>query len=308
MAAMTLYQFARIVEIRTKVVSVSAYLIGTLFAVYRTGSFDIAPGIIMFLAVLAVDMGTTGFNSFFDYYRGVDSLDTNRERDKVLVHQGVPPGVALLVSLALFAAAMPLGIALAFLVGWVVIPVGALCMVVGYLYNGGPIPISRTPAGELAAGGFLGAVLVLLSYYVQAGTVTPEAILVALPSLLLVSSILTVNNSCDIKGDRQAGRRTLSILLGPTKAAWLIYILGAAGFLLVGYYAVARVLPTTTIYLLIVTAPAVIREYRRMHRRGYSHESKGASMGSISTVFALYTVTVVLPLGVEIVRDLLRET
>ena len=301
MCAMTLYQFARIVEIRTKIVSISAYLIGTLLAVYQTGSFDPGVALLMLLAVLAVDMGTTGFNSFFDYYRGVDSRETNRESDKVLVHQGVPPGIALLVSLALFALAMPLGILLAFLVGWELIPVGALCMAVGYLYNGGPLPISRTPLGELAAGGFLGSVLLLLSFYTQHAALTTEALLVSLPSLLFVASILTVNNTCDIEGDRMAGRKTLSILLGPRVAPWLIYILGIAGFALTGYNAYRGALPACSGYLALLAAPLVILEYRRMHRRGYSHETKGPSMGSISKVFLIYTVVVVLPLTAHVV-------
>jgi 1,4-dihydroxy-2-naphthoate octaprenyltransferase len=301
---MTLYQFARIVETRTKIVSVSAYLIGTLYAVYRTGSLDVATAVVMLLAVLAVDMGTTGFNSFFDYYRGVDSRETNREADKVLVHQGVPPGIALLVSLALFAVAMPLGIALAFLSGWEIIPIGALCMAVGYFYNGGPLPISRTPLGELAAGGFLGSVLVLLSFWVQREALTTEAFLVSLPSLLLVASILTVNNTCDIAGDTKAGRKTLSILLGPGSAPWLIYLFGAAGFLLTAYNALRGILPLWCGYLTAIAAPLVILEYRRMHRRGYSHETKGASMGSISKVFAIYTAVVVLPLLATVVLRL----
>lgn len=300
MVAMTLYQFARIVEIRTKIVSVSAYLIGTLLATYQTGEFDLLVGVVMLLAVLAVDMGTTGFNSFFDYYRGVDSHETNRESDKVLVHQGVPPGVALLLSLGLFALAMPLGIALAVLVGWELIPIGALCMAVGYLYNGGPLPISRTPLGELVAGGFLGSVLVLLAFYVQRDSLNTQAFLVSLPSLFLVASILTVNNTCDIKGDTQAGRRTLSILLGPKIAPWLVYLLGAAGFLLTGYNAYRGFLPDWSGYLGLLCAPLVILEYRRMHRRGYSHETKGPSMGSISKVFGIYTAVVVLPLAAQV--------
>lgn len=303
MGGMTLYQFARIVEIRTKVVSVSAYLIGTLLAVYRTGSFDVAAGVVMFLAVLAVDMGTTGFNSFFDYYRGVDSRETNREKDKVLVHQGVPPGVALLVSLALFGLAMPLGIVLAVLTGWEIIPVGALCMAVGYFYNGGPLPISRTPLGELAAGGFLGSLLLLLSFWVQQGALTSEALLVSLPSLFLVASILTVNNTCDIAGDSQAGRKTLSILLGPGAAPWLIYLLGASGFVLTIYNSYSGVLPAWCGYLTLVAAPLIILEYRKMHRRGYSHETKGPSMGSISKVFIIYTAVVVVPLLARILTE-----
>lgn len=300
---MTLRQFLRIVELRTKVVSLSAYLIGTLYAVYRSGTFYPWRGVIMLLAVLAVDMGTTGFNSFFDYYRGVDRRETNRERDKVLIHQGVPPGVAFLVSLALFALAVPLGLVLTFMVGVEIAIIGSFSMAVGYLYTGGPLPISRTPLGELAAGGFLGALLVLLSYYVQQESLTVEALLVALPSMLIVASILTVNNTCDIEGDTRAGRKTLSILLGRAISPWLVYLLGLAAFALTIANGVTGNLPRLTVPIAAVATALALLEYRRMHRRGYAHGTKGPSMGSISKVFLLYTISVVAPLIVALLHE-----
>ena len=89
---------------------------------------------------------------------------------------------------------------------------------VGFLYTGGPYPISRTPFGELFAGGFLGSLLFVLSYYVQTLTFKWSAIVVSLPLLLLIGEILMVNNSCDRIADEIAGRRTLAILLGEQKS------------------------------------------------------------------------------------------
>lgn len=300
---MTFNDFARIVEIRTKIISLSAFLIGTLFAAYHAGKLSWLLLLLMLGATLAVDMGTTGFNSYFDFRSGVDSKQFNRERDKVLVHRGIRPHVALGISVALFGIAVVLGLLIGYLAGWEIIFVGAACMAVGFLYNGGPFPLSRTPFGELFAGGFLGLILVTLSYYVQTRTVDTAIVMLGLASFLLVSSILTVNNTCDLEGDRAAGRRTLSILLGRRGGEATIYVLGAAAYGVAAAAAVLGYLPRFSLLLLAVTAVAVVNEYRTMHLRGYSHETKGPSMGSVSKVFILYSAAVVVSLAAGLIFD-----
>ena len=293
---MTLTDFYRIVEIRTKIISVSAFLIGTLFAAHHAGRFSPLLALLMLAATLSVDMGTTGFNSYFDFRSGVDNARYNRERDKVLVHRGIGPNLALLISLGLFGVAVLLGLLLGYLVGWEIILVGAACMAVGFFYNGGPYPLSRTPLGELFAGGFLGLVLVVLSYYVQTQSLDAAALLAGLPSMLLVASILTVNNTCDLQGDRAAGRRTLSIVLGRRGGERVIYALGAAAYTLALLLPGLGLLPPATLAPLAAAALLTAAEYRRMHRRGYSHQTKGASMGGISKVFVLYTAAMLVSL------------
>jgi 1,4-dihydroxy-2-naphthoate octaprenyltransferase len=291
---MNMRQFFAIVEMRTKIVSVSTYLLATLYVVYRTGRIDPVTASLMFLATLLVDMGTTGFNTYFDYRRGVDNALYNREESKVVVHEDVPWGWALLVSLALFGAALPLGITLAVLAGWPVIIAGAACMAVGYFYTGGPYPISRTPLGELFAGGTLGSVLFLLVYYIQAGMPDLTALLVSLPSSLVIAAILTVNNTCDRVGDRAAGRKTMSILLGRTGGEVLGIAEVAAGYLLLAAGGPAGRLPAWAPLAVLPFASLSAREFVVMHRRGYSHETKGISMGGISRIFLQFTAAAAL--------------
>jgi len=68
---MTFFHFLRIVEIRTKIVSVSSLLIGTAFVFYSRIPFDPTAFVLLVISVLAIDMGTTAFNTFFDYLSGV---------------------------------------------------------------------------------------------------------------------------------------------------------------------------------------------------------------------------------------------
>ena len=298
---MTLKQFFRIVEIRTKIVSVSTFSIAVLYSVYAAGSFSWLLLGLMAAAVLMVDMGTTAFNIYFDYLRGVDHADYQREKEKVLVYEGVAPGAAFLTGAGLFGGAAALGLIIAFLTGWQVAAAGALCMGVGFFYTGGPRPISTIPAGELFAGGFLGTALFLITFFVFTGQMGWHALLASLPSFFLIASILTVNNTCDIEGDRASGRRTFSIVAGRRAGEIAVYVLGALGYGSVAALALAGGFPWWTAATIALAAVPARQEYRRMHRRRFIQATKGPSMGSISKIFALYTLAMWISLGLGIV-------
>jgi 1,4-dihydroxy-2-naphthoate octaprenyltransferase len=285
---MTLTQFNRIVEIRTKIISMGTFLSGSIYAGAVTGLWSWDRFLVMLFAVLFVDMGTTGFNSYFDFVSGTDRAELNFERDKVLVHEGVAPEAALGISLALFGAAGVLGLLLAWWTSFTLIVVGAICMGVGFLYTGGPLPISRTPFGELFAGGFLGTVLFTISYYVQTTTVDWQSIVVSIPLLLLIGMILTVNNTCDREADTIAGRRTLSILVGERSILIIMRATLLVAYTLPILYALVDLLPLIVIPCVLVAGIPAWRIHRSMEKRGFSLQTKGESMGSVSKLFLLY--------------------
>mgnify|MGYP006273566851 CR=1 FL=1 len=298
----TFRQLLRIVEIRTKVVSVSGLAIGCAYTWYRYGPDLEVSTFIFVMAVLAVDMATTGFNTFFDYFHGVDRRDHNREPDKVLVHQGVPAGTAFIVSMVLYAVAVLLGLFLAIRVSLWLVPVGAMSMLVGFLYNAGPVPISRTPLGEVFAGGFLGWVLVSLTIFVvRGGMLSATDLLVGVPSLFLVASILTVNNTCDIYGDARSGRRTISVLLGRLWGERLVYILGALAYLSAVSLVLLGLLPPPVLAGLLAAGLTNISLYVGLHRRGLNHDTKGASMGAISKTLVRFTAGFVTPVVILLI-------
>ena len=297
---MTFRQFAHLVELRTKAVSISSFIIGALYAVYRTGRLEVHLLVLTFFALLAVDMGTTAFNTYFDYMRGVDSDDFTRERDKLLLKGEYSPDRVLFLSLLLFGAAFFLGAALVAFRGWPVLIIGGLGMLTGFLYNGGPYPISRTPFGEIFAGGFLGTGVIVVTYYIQTGDLDWKVPAVSIPSLLMIASILTVNNTCDIAGDRAAGRKTLSVLLNVRGGEALVYSSGGAAFVLVAVLGLLGVYPWTAAAAAGGAFVPAIVEYLRMHKRGFSHHSKSVSMGSILRVFLYYTAAAAAGLAVRL--------
>jgi len=296
-APVTVVDLLQIVDIRTKIVSLSSLAIGTSYAVYTTHAFSIGLFVAMLLATLLVDMGTTGFNSYYDFLHGVDTVDTDAEKSKALVQRGIEPAVALRLSWFLFVLAAALGLVIGALVDWRIVLVGGACMTVALLYSGGPVPIARLPVGEIFAGGLLGLVLIAVSAYVQSRTLDPRILWLGLPSSTLIATILSVNNACDIEGDAKAGRRTVAILLGRDHAERVIH-LQAAVTLLLGYTLVPlRVLPVSALLPMTLAGLFGWRELARMHRRGFSHRTKAPSMGGISAVFVVYTLAILVAIG-----------
>ena len=289
MKASAVADFFAVVELRTKIVSVSTLSLATAYACRRTGFPAPIPFLLMWAAVLAVDMGTTAFNNYFDYWRGTDHYLSVDEADKVLVRKGVPPGFAFWSAFWCFASAVVLGLALAAAGDWWVLPVGALGMAVGFLYTGGPFPISRGPLGELFAGGFLGFTLFVVACGVWSTPVDPRTAAAALPSFFWIASILTVNNTCDIEGDRAVGRKTLSVLLGSSGGRFAVVGFGLLGQLAAIALALEGVLPRAAAFSLAVALVPIAALWRAMVRDGFSHATKGRNMKRILACVILFT-------------------
>jgi 1,4-dihydroxy-2-naphthoate octaprenyltransferase len=288
----TVLDVLQIVDIRTKIVSLSSLAIGTAYACATTRTFAPDALVLMVLATLCVDMGTTAFNTYYDFVRGVDTVETDVEQWKALVQRAIAPGVASTVAWLMFALAAICGLAIGALVDWRIVPVGAACMAVGFLYSAGPVPIARLPIGELFAGGLLGSVLIAVAAYVQGATPDARIVLLGLPSTTLIATILSVNNACDIEGDTRAGRRTLAIVLGRARAEWVIALQGLLTMALAFALVPLGVLPAAALVPLGAAALFAWRQFVAMRRRGFSHTTKSATMGSISAVFAVYTLAI----------------
>ena len=171
----------------------------------------------MLIASMAIQAGTNLFNEYYDYKRGLDTAESVGIAGAI-VHDGASSRFVLNCALACYILAALLGIYICAHSSWLLILIGAFCMLVGYLYTGGPYPISASPFGEVFAGGFLGTGVICISFFLQTHTVTRQCVLISVPTLILIGLILTSNNLRDRVGDEQNGRKTLVILLGHQKS------------------------------------------------------------------------------------------
>ena len=162
----------------------------------------------MLLASILIQISTNLFNEYYDYKRGLDNEDSVGIGGGI-VRDGIKPKTIMQLALSLYGISLLIGIYICMNSSWTLALVGLACMLIGYLYTGGPIPIAYTPFGELASGFVMGMGIVLISFFIQTGTVTLESVLISTPIMILVGSINLSNNIRDLDGDKENGRKTL---------------------------------------------------------------------------------------------------
>jgi 1,4-dihydroxy-2-naphthoate polyprenyltransferase len=195
-------------------------LLGTALAIQE---YSIHFGLFaaMLIASLFIQAATNMFNEYFDFKRGLDN-ENSVGIGGAIVRDGIKPKTVMQLAFSLYGLALLLGIYICMYSSWWLAVVGLVCMAAGYFYTGGPLPIAYTPFGEIVAGFFMGGLIIVISFFIQTGTVDSTSILVSIPISILVGAILLANNIRDLDGDKEFGRKTLAILLGRNNAIILL--------------------------------------------------------------------------------------
>jgi 1,4-dihydroxy-2-naphthoate polyprenyltransferase len=201
-------------------------LLGTVLALQYT-DVKISLFLAMLAASLLIQAATNMFNEYYDYKRGLDT-EHSVGIGGAIVRNGVKPSTVMNIAFSFYGIALLLGFYIVVNSTWWLAVIGIICMAAGYFYTGGPMPIAYTPLGEIVAGLFMGLIIILISFYIQTGTITAESILISVPVSILVGLILMANNIRDLDGDKENGRKTVAILLGKKGA---IILLGSMFFL-----------------------------------------------------------------------------
>jgi len=206
----------------------------------------------MLLASVLIQAATNLFNEYYDYKRGLDTEKSVGIGGGIVRH-GMSPSLIMNLALGMYAISLLLGVYICASSSWWLAVLGSFCMLMGYLYTGGPFPISYTPLGELFSGLFLGFLVILIAFFIQTGYVTQTAVLVAVPSGILVGLINLSNNLRDHDGDKANGRKTIPVLLGPPKAIVFMGIMFAFAYLwLIGLVVMGVVTPWALLALLSI--------------------------------------------------------
>ena len=187
----------------------------------------------MLIASMLIQAATNMFNEYYDYKLGLDN-ENSVGIGGTIVRHGVAPKTIMAIALSFYGIAMLLGVYICAMTSWWLVAVGLLCMLIGYLYTGGPYPIAYSPFGELVSGAVMGMGIVLIAFFIQTGDVTADAVIISVPSMILVGAIMLSNNIRDIVGDTEGGRKTMAILVGRHNAVTVL-----AGFFIVSYIWIA---------------------------------------------------------------------
>jgi 1,4-dihydroxy-2-naphthoate octaprenyltransferase len=253
------------------------------------GAFDVWLFLLTLVGAVCVHGATNLINDYFDYKSGVDrpGAPTTLYRPHPLVQGLISPRAVLWVSAGLYAIAAIIGLALLALKGagllWFIL-VGAIA---SFFYTAGPIKYKYLALGELAVFLMWGPVIVGGTYFVQRGSLSPDAVLISVPFGLLVALVLLANNLRDIDYDRSAGIATLGTLLGQQKTRVLYQ-----GLILLAYLAIALLIALKILspwgLLVFFSAPVAFRLIRTLQRE--IPNDADARTAQLDTLFGVWLI------------------
>jgi chlorophyll/bacteriochlorophyll a synthase len=154
-------------------------------------------------------------NDYFD--REIDAVN---EPNRL-----IPAGLVSISQVMLTIAVLTfLGVSMALYLGLEVLTAVTLGMFLAYAYSAPPFRAKRN--------GWVGNSLVAVSYeglawiagHLAFGQLTEATVLMALLYSFGTHGIMSINDYKSIDGDKRGGIRTIPVLLGPQRAAWLIVL------------------------------------------------------------------------------------
>lgn len=245
---------------RTLAAALGPTILGAAFSYYAFGALHgtglaIFHTILIFLAVVSAQIIANLWNELKDFKSGLDAGQKIGNAGSLTRGAVTPKLISTMIKILMIVPII-IGLYLSATITWWYIPAGIICILISFLYSGGPKPISRTPFGEISSGIAMGFAIVLITGYAWTRELSLAFLIPALPATLLVGSIMLTNNIRDIQNDEKHGRRTLPIVLGRDRAISLMSITYIFNFIWIGAWIYLKVLPIPALLALIAIIPA----------------------------------------------------
>lgn len=248
-------------------------MIGAALAVNSYGwTIKWLPCVLCFLFAFIMQIDANFVNDYFDHKRGNDDAETRLGPLRACSMGWITPRAmrrALFITTGL---ACLVGLPLAWIGGWKMVVVGAVCVAFCFLYT---TKLSYLGLGDVLVIVFFGIVPVCLTYYLclpeDVRTVTWQVVVASVACGLVIDTLLLVNNYRDIDNDRRDGKRTLVVMVG---AEWGARLYLLAGVLAVALGAVYFSLGHSFAFTLplVVYLPQHVLAYRRLKKIGKGRE------------------------------------
>lgn len=243
--------------------SATPVFLGSIVAWVRFGAFNWFYFFLTLFGVLSINAGTNLANDYFDYKSGNDEINRTPTPfsggSRVIQDKLIKPINVLIGSLVFFFVACLIGLYLIFSIpGNTILILGLIGIIVGFFYTAEPFRLGYRGFGEFWVGLCLGPLAVLGAYYVQAQTLSFEALLVSVPLGILVGLILYINGFQDYEADKRVGKKTSVVILGKERAAKAVrFLLGFVYLWIVGGV-IFKIFPPATL-VVFLTVPLAFK-------------------------------------------------
>lgn len=201
-------------------------ILGTVIAWSQGYPLKPAEFLLVVVGVAVNHFGLNMIDDVFDYLHVID-LKKSAEKNPFTGGSGVLPDGLLTVremlaaSVLCFATTICIGLYLTYTCGGTVLILGLIGMASSVFYTMPPIKFGYRGYGELGLLINFGPVIVLGSYFVQAGHLVWEPLLVSFILGFMMWSMIIINEIPDYEADRKGGKNNLVVIFGRKTAVGL---------------------------------------------------------------------------------------
>lgn len=206
---------------KTLMAGIIPVLVGSMMTFLYLNEIDWGILISALMVSLSIQIATNLFNDAIDCQKGADTKNRigpiRVTQSGLLTHgQVFAGGTAFLLLSCLFAYPLVLkgGMVIAFLI--------FSSLICSYAYTGGPYPLSYLGLGELFVFLYYGFAATMTSFYLQAGFISRDSLVLGFQMGCLTTVIIAINNLRDIEEDQKTGKRTLAARFGILFGRWEI--------------------------------------------------------------------------------------
>lgn len=288
----TVKKYWQLMRPHTLTAAVVPVLVGTatskIFILGSENKLNLNLFLAMLIACLLIQAATNMFNEYYDFKKGLDD-HTSVGIGGAIVRNGMSPKLVLNLAIIFYIIAAILGIFIAIQSSFWLLPIGLVCMAVGYLYTGGPFPISWTPFGELFSGIFMGMIIILISFFIQTGNLQSLVVWISIPIVITIGLINMANNIRDRIKDKESGRKTLPILLGKNNSIRFLALMYIVAYALIIYITFFQPGGSIFFLLALLSFPMPIKAVRRFKKNDTPQTMMPAmaATGKTNTFFGL---------------------
>ena len=249
-----------------------------------------------FRAALALKVAVwlqIGVNFANDYSDGIKGTDDDRVGPIRLVASGLASASAVKnAAFISFAIASVAGVWLSLLSSPLLILVGILAIAAAWGYTGGKNPYGYSGLGEVSVFTFFGLVATMGTYYVQTEKISVLSFIVSIPMGALSCAILAVNNLRDRPKDQLAGKLTVAVRIGDSKARYMYVAL----LVIAHIAAIATLIPTALLTVLLLPMSISIS---RQVLSGVSGKDLIPVLGRTGKLQLMFSIVFALALAIQ---------
>ena len=213
-----------------------------------SGDINWITGLLTLLGAVLAHAAANVLNDFHDTRAGCDDINEDRVfpftgGSRMIQNELLTLPATRRLGWSLVAAATVIGLVLTAVSGPALLWIGLAGLFVGWAYSAPPLRLCSRGLGELGVAIGFGLLIPLGTVYVQTTALSTQALAAGLPSALLISLVLYINQFPDLRADAATGKRNWVVRLGVSRARAGYPLLAGAAYASLSIFLALGVLP-----------------------------------------------------------------